>query len=74
MGTTSLVQAPAIIERLFVSVCADFVPEDKVRSLRTFFPTIALTAAEAGQYAARARSGKPSGSPDLAFKDTYSAA
>ena len=46
----------------------------KARSLRTFFPAIALTAVEAGQYAARARSGKPSGSPDLAFKDTYSAA
>ena len=33
-----------------------------------------LTLTEAGEYAARARSGKPSGSPDLAFKDTYSAA
>ncbi len=46
----------------------------KGRSLRMFSPTAFLTADEAGQYAARARSGKPSGSPDLAFKDTYTAA
>jgi hypothetical protein len=39
-----------------------------------FSPNAFLTADEAGQYAPRARSGKPSGSPDLAFKDTYTAA
>jgi hypothetical protein len=39
-----------------------------------FSPTAFLTAGEPGQYAAPARSGKPSGSPDLAFKDTYTAA
>ena len=39
-----------------------------------FLPAAFLTAHEPRQYAARARSGKPSGSPDLAFKDTYTAA
>jgi len=43
-------------------------------SLRTFPASGALTGVAEGEYAARVKSGKPSGSPDLAFKLTESAA
>lgn len=42
--------------------------------LRTFPAPGSLTAFAEGEYAARVKSGKPSGSPDLAFKLTESAA